>query len=94
MPTPVAQFDPGPALRQHELLVAGLLRPAAYPHSVAQVERIDTHVSTVLLAGEYAYKLRKPVNLGFLDFSTLELRQRDCEEELRLNRRTAPGALP
>ena len=90
MPTSVAQFDPGPALQQHELLVAGLLRPATYPHPVARVERIDTHVSTVLLAGDYAYKLRKPVNLGFLDFSTLELRRRDCEEELRLNRRTAP----
>jgi uncharacterized protein len=90
MPTSVAQFDPGRALQQHELLVAGLLRQAAYPHPVARVERIDTHISTVLLAGDYAYKLRKPVNLGFLDFSTLELRRRDCEEELRLNRRTAP----
>ena len=91
MPPAVGKFDAGSALQQHELLVVGLLRPAAYPHPVARVERIETHISTVLLAGDYAYKLRKPVNLGFLDFSTLERRQRDCEEELRLNRRSAPG---
>ncbi|MBS1132912.1 MAG: hypothetical protein H6R02_53 [Burkholderiaceae bacterium] len=90
MPPAVGKFDAGSALQQHELLVAGLLRPAAYPQPVMRVERIDTHVSTVLLAGDYAYKLRKPVNLGFLDFSTLEQRHRDCEEELRLNRRSAP----
>jgi len=90
MPPAVGKFDAGPALQQHELLVAGLLRPAAYPHPVARVDRIETHISTVLLAGDYAYKLRKPVNLGILDFSTLEQRQRDCEEELRLNRPSAP----
>jgi len=82
--------DERSALQQHEVLVAGLMRPSAYPGPIDHVQRIDTHVSTVLLAGDYAYKLRKPVNLGFLDFSTLEQRRRDCEEELRLNRRTAP----
>jgi aminoglycoside phosphotransferase family enzyme/predicted kinase len=82
--------DERAALQQHEALVARLMRPGAYPAPVERVQRIDTHVSTVLLAGGYAYKLRKPVSLGFLDFSTLEARRRDCEEELRLNRRTAP----
>lgn len=51
---------------------------------------VETHISWVMLAGDYAYKLKKPVNLGFLDFSTLEKRRFYCEEELRLNRRLAP----
>jgi uncharacterized protein len=71
-------------------LIDALSRPAAYPHPVDRVEVLQTHISYVLLAGEYAYKIKKPVNLGFLDFSTLEARRRCCEEELRLNRRTAP----
>ncbi|MFN9478769.1 MAG: AAA family ATPase [Betaproteobacteria bacterium] len=79
------------ALVAHEKLVAGLLRSAAYPHPVESVERLDTHISTVLLAGAYAYKIKKPVALGFLDFSTAERRRRFCEDELRLNRRTAPA---
>ncbi len=54
------------------------------------VERIETHISTLLLHGEVADKLRKPLTLPFLDFSTIAARRRDCEEELRLNRRTAP----
>jgi aminoglycoside phosphotransferase family enzyme/predicted kinase len=71
-------------------LVRALQDPARYPHPVGRVEVLETHISFVLLAGEYAYKLKKPLDLGFLDFSTLEARQRYCEEELRLNRRTAP----
>ena len=54
------------------------------------VEVVETHISWVLLAGDYAYKVKKPVRLAFLDFSTLAARRRYCEEELRLNRRTAP----
>ena len=57
----------------------------------AEVVRIETHISTVLLAGDYAYKIKKPVDLGFLDFSTLERRRFCCQEELRLNRRLAPS---
>jgi uncharacterized protein len=76
--------------QQHEDLATALLNPSAYPHAVDRVERIDTHISTVLLAGDYAYKIKKPVDLGFLDFSTLEKRRRSCVEEVRLNRRTAP----
>lgn len=78
------------ALHEHEALIAGLLRPGAYPEPVDYVERVDTHISTVLLAGGHAYKIRKPLALEFLDFSTLERRRQDCLEELRLNRRTAP----
>jgi aminoglycoside phosphotransferase family enzyme/predicted kinase len=72
-------------------LVAALRAPARYPHAVDKVELLQTHISCILLAGAYAYKIKKPVNLGFLDFSTLDARQHYCEEELRLNRRTAPG---
>ncbi len=50
---------------------------------------IETHISWVFLTGEYAYKVKKPVDLGFVDFSTLERRKFFCEEELRLNQRTA-----
>jgi len=71
-------------------LIAALADPACYRHAVDRVEVRETHISWVLLAGEYAYKVKKPVRLAFLDFSTLEARRRYCEEELRLNRRTAP----
>jgi uncharacterized protein len=71
-------------------LIESLRDPARYPHAAADVELIETHISWVLLAGDFAYKIKKPVNLGFLDFSTLEKRHHFCEEELRLNRRLAP----
>jgi len=80
----------GPALqRTHPELIRELLEPAAYPHDVRDIQLIETHISWVILTGDFAYKVKKPVNLGFLDFSTLEARQRYCEEELRVNRRTA-----
>jgi len=72
-------------------LIAALRAPERYPHAVQEVEVLQTHISCILLAGDYAYKIKKPVNLGFLDFSTLQARRHYCEEELRLNRRTAPG---
>jgi aminoglycoside phosphotransferase family enzyme/predicted kinase len=71
--------------------IALLLAPGAYPHPAGPVKLLETHISWVLLAGEFAYKIKKPVSLGFVDFSTLALRRFYCEEELRLNRRTAPG---
>ncbi|MGE5153939.1 MAG: AAA family ATPase [Bdellovibrio bacteriovorus] len=72
------------------LLIAALLDPRAYAHPVDRVGHIETHISHVLLAGDYAYKLKKPLDLGFVDFSTPERRRFCCEEELRLNRRLAP----
>jgi aminoglycoside phosphotransferase family enzyme/predicted kinase len=69
-----------------------MLRPEFYPHPVtAPVRLIQTHISFVLLTGPYAYKVKKAVDLGFLDFSTLERRRHFCQEELRLNARGAPG---
>ena len=72
------------------VLVAALRNPALYPHPVQRVGLIETHISWVLLTGAYAYKIKKPVNLGFLDFTTLAARRHYCAEELRLNRRLAP----
>ena len=76
---------------ESDRLLAALRKPACYPHAAGAVDLIETHISWVFLAGDYAYKIKKPVSLGFLDFSTLEKRRFYCEEELRLNRRTAPG---
>src|SRR5262245_16780588 len=73
-----------------DALVAALHDPRRYPHPVEGVKLLETHISWVLLTGAYAYKLKKPLDLGFLDFGTLAARKRSCEEELRLNRRTAP----
>ena len=71
-------------------LIEALRSPRAYPHPVGDIEVLETHISWVLLTGECAYKLKKPVDMGFLDFTTLRRRQFYCEEELRLNRRLAP----
>ena len=71
-------------------LMHALMQPGVLPDSAGGVELIETHVSWVLLAGEYAWKLKKPLDLGFLDFSTLERRRVACEDELRLNQRTLP----
>ena len=71
-------------------LIQALLDPRCYPHPVEAVRLLETHISWVLLTGAYAYKIKKPVRLDFLDFSTLELRRHYCAEELRLNRRFAP----
>jgi aminoglycoside phosphotransferase family enzyme/predicted kinase len=71
-------------------LIEALQQPAAYSHPVATIEMLQTHISWVLLTGEFAYKLKKPVDLGFADFSTLERRRHFCLEELRINRRLAP----
>jgi aminoglycoside phosphotransferase family enzyme/predicted kinase len=67
-----------------------LLRREAYPHPAADVRLIETHISWVLLAGQHAYKLRKPVDFGFLDFTSREKRLIDCEAEVLLNRRLCP----
>jgi uncharacterized protein len=71
-------------------LVASLLRPAVYGAGCERVRHIETHISHVLLTGTHAYKIKKPVDLGFLDFTTLARRKLCCDEELRLNRRLAP----
>jgi aminoglycoside phosphotransferase family enzyme/predicted kinase len=70
--------------------ITGLSSSRAFPFPVTHVEVHQTHISAVFLAGSYAYKIKKPVKLPFLDFSTLERRRFFCDEELRINRRLAP----
>ena len=64
--------------------------PECFPHPVEAIRVVETHISWVILTGRYAYKIKKPVNMGFLDFSTLGDRGHYCNEEVRLNRRFAP----
>lgn len=71
-------------------IVSQLLLPSAYPHPVDTVALRETHISWVFLTGDWAYKVKKPRNLGFLNYSSLGARQHFCEEELVLNRRFAP----
>ena len=71
-------------------LIQALQDPALYDHPVEDFSVIETHISWVILTGNFVYKIKKPVNLGFVDFSTLDKRQHFCAEELRLNRRFAP----
>lgn len=70
--------------------IRALLRADAFPHPVSQPRLVETHISWVVLTGSFAYKLKKPLELDFIDTSTLELRQHYCNEEVRLNRRLAP----
>ncbi len=77
-------------MKQSDCLVKALHNPHAYTHQVKTVHEIQTHTACVLLTGKHAYKIKKPVDFGFLDFSTLEKRRHWCEEEVRLNRRFAP----
>jgi aminoglycoside phosphotransferase family enzyme/predicted kinase len=72
-------------------LIDALSSPAAYSDAVDHVEVRQTHISVVFLAGRFAYKIKKPVDLGFLDFRTLDKRRHFCTEEVRLNRRLAPS---
>jgi uncharacterized protein len=80
-------------------LIQQMLQPGFYPHPVQEpVQLLQTHISYILLTGEYAYKIKKPINFGFLDFTTLAKRRYFCHEELRLNKRLSPnlylGVLP
>jgi aminoglycoside phosphotransferase family enzyme/predicted kinase len=78
------------ASQQRDSFISGLFDPQAYPHPVDKIELRETHISWVFLTGDFAYKIKKPVDFGFLDFSTLEKREHFCHEELRLNGRYAP----
>jgi aminoglycoside phosphotransferase family enzyme/gluconate kinase len=79
------------AVSDQARLVQSLLNPALYGPGCRHVTLLETHISFVLLTGTHVYKIRKAVDLEFLDFRTLAARRQDCERELRLNRRTAPA---
>lgn len=72
-------------------LIKALQNPTLYDHATEGFKVLETHISWIILTGPYAYKIKKPVNFGFLDFSTLDKRKHFCHEELRLNRRLAPS---
>ncbi len=76
---------------QHQIgIFAAMGNPDFYPHAVSTIEQRDTHISKVFLTGNYAYKIKKPINLEFLDFTTLDKRRHFCRQEINLNRRLAP----
>lgn len=79
-----------PKIHQTKILEA-MTHPAFYPHPVKSIEQRETHISTVFLTGAFAYKIKKPVNLGFLNFSSLEKREYYCRQEVALNRRLSSG---
>jgi hypothetical protein len=73
-----------------DTLREALSHPEAYPHTTGSIEVIETHISWIFLTESFAYKVKKPVDLGFLDFSSIEKRHKYCQEELRLNQRLCP----
>jgi aminoglycoside phosphotransferase family enzyme len=77
-------------MQDQKQVVAALLTLDAYPPGPGKIDLIQTHISFVFLTKEYVYKVKKAVNFGFLDFSTLEKRRIFCEKELALNRRLCP----
>src|SRR6266699_3014840 len=77
--------------RQSQELVSFLDLPASYPHRPREVRSIQTHISWVFVTTPFVFKVKKAVNLGFLDFSTLEKRRHFCQRELELNRRLCPS---
>jgi aminoglycoside phosphotransferase family enzyme/predicted kinase len=79
------------AMRESRRLIEALLAgPEPYPHdTVDPLKPVETHAAWVILTGDWVYKIKKPVDFGFLDYSTLDRRRFCCEEEIRLNRRYA-----
>jgi uncharacterized protein len=77
-------------LELQERLVSFLESPASYPHRPPEVCSVQTHISWVFIAPPFVFKVKKAVNFGFLDFSTLEKRRHFCEREIELNRRLCP----
>jgi len=71
-------------------LISALLQIQTYKHPITEIRLFETHISWIILTGDYAYKIKKPIDLGFLNFSTLALRKFYCEQELQLNQRLAP----
>ncbi len=77
-------------MQSNNPIVEAMSKPETYPQPTDKIELIQTHISFVFLIDNYVYKIKKPVNFGFLDFSTLEKRKMYCEKELALNRRLCP----
>jgi aminoglycoside phosphotransferase family enzyme len=71
-------------------LVKALLKSEIYPHNPQKVELVQTQMSFLFLTGDYVYKVKKPVDLGYLDYTTLDKRRFFCQQEIELNRRLCP----
>jgi len=78
------------AMSKPPVLVEALLKPEAYPHNPQRIELVQTQMSFLFLTGDYVYKVKKPVDLGYLDYTTLEKRRFFCHQEIELNRRLCP----
>lgn len=91
-PAPLAASPAQPVVSRtgDRTIVEALRNPLCFPHPVKTIQVVETHISWVILTGDFAYKIKKPVDLGFLDFTRLETRRFYCWEEVRLNRRLAP----
>lgn len=76
-------------LESRDLIIQAMQTPEFYDHEVSEVIMLQTHISWVFLTGKYAYKVKKPMDFGFLNFTELEQRKHFCEEEIRLNKRLA-----
>jgi len=79
------------SFHRFEEICRAMSDPGFYPHSVSSIQRTDTHISAVFLTGRWVYKLKKPVDFGFLDFRTLEARRHYCLQEVLLNQRLSRG---
>jgi aminoglycoside phosphotransferase family enzyme len=77
-------------MSEQKQIVEAMLKPETYAQDPGKIELIQTHISFVFLTKNYVYKVKKAVNFGFLDFSTLNKRHLFCEKELELNRRLCP----
>jgi aminoglycoside phosphotransferase family enzyme/predicted kinase len=76
--------------KEYPALISALHNSTVYPHSVKAIDLIETHISWLILTGDYVYKIKKPVLFDFIDYSTLAKRAVFCQEEIRLNQRLAP----
>ncbi len=79
------------SVQRFEAVCRAMAEPEFYPHPVSAIERRDTHISSVFLTGKWVYKLKKPVDFGFLDFCDIEERRKFCEIEVSLNKRLTTG---
>jgi uncharacterized protein len=83
--------NPVSDLERFEQVCRAMAHPTFYPHRVCGLQRRDTHISVVFLTGDFVYKLKKPVDVGFLDYTGLETRRKMCEIEVDLNKRLSRG---
>ena len=90
-PYPIAKVESGSNVEHRREIEVALVDPTFYPHRTTNIQVAETHISKVFLTGDFAYKVKKPVNFGFLDFTTLKKRRHYCEQEVLLNQRLSKG---